>query len=72
MSSANVSILPAAGLAVSVVGLERSLMQYCSQPQEAPFDMKTVPIETMPLGTTKCEMRVQQFCCFLSVFSPLL
>ena len=43
-------------LSVSVVGLERSLMQYCNQPQDTPFDMKTVPIETAPLGATKCEV----------------
>jgi len=37
-------------LNVSVVGLERALLQYCSQPNEQPFDMKTVPIETAPIG----------------------
>ena len=42
--------LPA--LNVSVVGLERALLQYCSQPNEQPFDMKTVPIETVPIGET--------------------
>ena len=42
-------------LSVSVVGLERALLQYCSQPNEQPFDIKTVPIETQPLGETlKC------------------
>ena len=35
-------------LSVSVVGLERALVQYCSQPNEQPFDIKTVPIETAP------------------------
>jgi coatomer protein complex subunit gamma len=40
-------------LTVSVVGLERALMQYCSQPQETSFDLKTVPIETIPVGPTK-------------------
>lgn len=35
---------------MSVVGLERALLQYCSQPNEQPFDMKTVPIETAPIG----------------------
>lgn len=33
-------------LSLSVVGLERALMQYCSQPNDQPFDIKTVPIET--------------------------
>ena len=35
-------------LNVSVVGLERALLQYCSQPQDEVFDMKTVPIDTAP------------------------
>lgn len=35
---------------MSVVGLERALLQYCSQPNEQPFDMKTVPIEATPIG----------------------
>ena len=30
-------------------------MQYCSQPQETSFDLKTVPIETIPVGPAKCE-----------------
>lgn len=34
---------------MSVVGLERALLQYCSQPNEEPFDMKIVPIETAPI-----------------------
>ena len=36
-------------LNVSVVGLERALIQYCSQPNEQPFDMKIVPIEAAPI-----------------------
>ena len=36
-------------LSVSIVGLERALIQYCSQPQDEPFDIKTVPIEATPL-----------------------
>ena len=40
-------------------------MQYCNQPQDAPFDMKTVPIETIPLGATKC---VDKSLFFLSYF----
>ena len=35
-------------LNVSVIGLERALLQYCSQPNKEPFDMKTVPINTAP------------------------
>ena len=31
-----------------MVGLERALVQYCSQPNDQPFDIKTVPIETAP------------------------
>ena len=54
---------PPSDLAVSVVGLERALLQYCSQPQDNPFDMKTVPIETVPLGTAKCENTVFFFFC---------
>ena len=34
---------------VSVVGLERALLNYCSAPNEEPFDIKTVPIETTPM-----------------------
>ena len=41
-------IFPCIALSVSVVGLERALLQYCSQPNEQPFDIKTVPIETTP------------------------
>ncbi len=40
-----------AALSVSVIGLERALLQYCSQPSEEPFDLKTVPIDTAPLKT---------------------
>ena len=35
-------------LSVSVVGLEQALLQYCSQPQENAFDLKTVPIDAAP------------------------
>lgn len=46
----------AVALSVSVVGLERALMQYCSTPNEQPFDIKTVPIETAPVGEgLKCK-----------------
>ena len=54
---------------MSVVGLERALMQYCSQPQDTPFDLKTVPIETVPLGAAKCEKTVGlYFCSFVYMF----
>ena len=47
-----------AALNVSVIGLERALMQYCSQPNEEPFDLKTVPIDTAPLrDRVQCEPR---------------
>ena len=36
-------------LSVSIAGLERALVQYCSQPQDDPFDIKTVPIEATPI-----------------------
>ena len=57
MSSTPVPYLFPAALNVSVVGLERALLQYCSQPNEQPFDMKTVPIETAPLTEIpKCKI----------------
>lgn len=40
------TLVTSPALSLSVVGLERALMQYCSQPNEQPFDIKTVPIET--------------------------
>ncbi|XP_003384949.1 PREDICTED: coatomer subunit gamma-2-like [Amphimedon queenslandica] len=39
-------------ISVSVVGLERALLAYCSQPNDDPFDIKTVPIETTPYNET--------------------
>ena len=43
-------------LNVSVVGLERALLNYCSEPNEDPFDIKTVPIETAPtMDAPKCK-----------------
>ena len=40
-----------AGLNVSIVGLERALLQYTSDPSTAvnPFDLKSVPIDTAPM-----------------------
>jgi coatomer protein complex subunit gamma len=38
-------------LSVSVAGLERALLNYCSKPNETPFDMKSVPIEAIPAAT---------------------
>jgi len=46
-----------AALNVSVVGLERALVQYCSQPQDEPFDLKTVPIDTMPFNKPRVECK---------------
>ena len=39
------------GLNVSIVGLERALLQYTSDPSLAdkPFDIKTVPVDTAPM-----------------------
>ena len=45
-------------LNVSVVGLERALLQYCSQPQEEAFDMKTVPIDTAPFNKNRMECKL--------------
>ncbi len=43
-------------LCVSVVGLERALLNYCSEPNDDPFDIKTVPIETAPImDAPKCK-----------------
>lgn len=41
------------GLTVSVVGLERALHHYTLEPNEKPFDMKTVPLATQPLVEQK-------------------
>ncbi|KAK3761531.1 hypothetical protein RRG08_051219 [Elysia crispata] len=41
------------GLQVSVVGLERALHQYTLEPNEAEFDMKSVPLATQPLAEQK-------------------
>lgn len=40
-------------------------MQYCNQPQDSPFDMKTVPIDTVPLAVTKCK-GCSKLCSFLA------
>ncbi|XP_065910406.1 coatomer subunit gamma-2-like isoform X1 [Dysidea avara] len=37
------------GLGVSIVGLERALLQYTKEPTMSPFDIKSVPIDTAPL-----------------------
>jgi len=37
------------GLGVSIVGLERALLQYTKEPTVSPFDIKSVPIDTAPL-----------------------
>ncbi|CAG2194926.1 coatomer subunit gamma-2-like [Mytilus edulis] len=41
------------GLQVSVVGLERALHNYTLEPSEAPFDLKTVPLDTQPVSEQK-------------------
>jgi len=40
-------------LSVSVVGLERALVAYLKEPSETPFDMKVVPVATVPLHQQK-------------------
>lgn len=40
-------------LSVSVVGLERALAAYLKDSTVQPFDMKTVPIATVPLHEQK-------------------
>lgn len=36
-------------LQVSLVGLEKALCQYLAEPQDAPFDIKSVPLATQPM-----------------------
>jgi len=40
-------------LSVSIVGLERALAAYLKEPTNKPFDMKTVPIATVPMHDQK-------------------
>jgi len=40
-------------LNVSIVGLERALAAYLKEPTDKPFDMKTVPIATLPMHEQK-------------------
>ncbi|XP_066913900.1 coatomer subunit gamma-2-like [Clytia hemisphaerica] len=40
-------------LSVSIVGLERALAAYLKEPTDKPFDMKTVPIATVPMHDQK-------------------
>ncbi|XP_069085422.1 coatomer subunit gamma-2 isoform X2 [Pleurodeles waltl] len=44
------------GLTVSVLGMEKALHQYTQEPTEKPFDMKTVPLATLPFFEQKTEM----------------
>ncbi len=46
-------------LNVSVVGLERALLQYCSQPQPEAFDLKTVPIDTSQFNKNRIECKLR-------------
>lgn len=41
------------GLQVSVLGLERALHNYTLEPSEAPFDLKSVPLDTQPVSEQK-------------------
>lgn len=48
-----------AGLQVSVVGLERALLNYVKEPTDTPFDIRAVPLATQQLpdqraGTVAC------------------
>ena len=40
-------------LSVSIVGLERALAGYLKEPTDKPFDIKTVPIATVPMNEQK-------------------
>ncbi|XP_069485721.1 coatomer subunit gamma-2 isoform X2 [Ambystoma mexicanum] len=44
------------GLTVSVLGMEKALHQYTLEPTEKPFDMKTIPLATMPFFEQKTEI----------------
>ncbi|XP_078533630.1 coatomer subunit gamma-2 isoform X2 [Lissotriton helveticus] len=44
------------GLTVSVLGMEKALHQYTLEPTDKPFDMKTVPLATLPFFEQKTEM----------------
>ncbi|XP_033114562.1 coatomer subunit gamma-2-like isoform X2 [Anneissia japonica] len=46
------------GLNVSVAGLERALHNYTIEPSEKPFDMKTVPLQAVPLVEQKIQEKV--------------
>ncbi|XP_071960744.1 coatomer subunit gamma-2-like [Antedon mediterranea] len=43
------------GLNVSIAGLERALHNYTIEPTEKPFDMKTVPLQAVPLIEQKIQ-----------------
>ncbi|KAM9312945.1 coatomer subunit gamma-2 [Gastrophryne carolinensis] len=44
------------GLTVSVLGLEKALHQYTLEPSEKPFDMKAVPLSTVPILEQKADL----------------
>ncbi|NWI97925.1 COPG2 protein, partial [Pitta sordida] len=44
------------GLAVSVPGMEKALHQYTLEPSDKPFDMKSVPLATVPIAEQTAEI----------------
>ncbi|XP_077120555.1 coatomer subunit gamma-2 [Ranitomeya variabilis] len=44
------------GLTVSVLGMEKALHQYTLEPSEKPFDLKSVPLSTVPLVEQKADL----------------
>ncbi|KAG8440076.1 hypothetical protein GDO86_006028 [Hymenochirus boettgeri] len=44
------------GLTVSVLGMEKALHQYTLEPSEKPFDMKTIPLATVPFLDQRTEL----------------
>ncbi|CAH2275472.1 coatomer subunit gamma-2 [Pelobates cultripes] len=44
------------GLTVSVLGMEKALHQYTLEPSDKPFDMKSVPLATVPFMEQKTDL----------------
>ncbi|KAM8974093.1 coatomer subunit gamma-2 isoform 1-T1 [Pelodytes ibericus] len=44
------------GLTVSILGMEKALHQYTLEPTEKPFDMKSVPLATVPFMEQKTDL----------------